>query len=144
VVDTPYGRLSTVICFDADFPWLVRQAGRAGVDVLLMPSSDWGPVGPVHADMAVMRAVENGVSILRPARNGISLAVDPHGRTLARAEDFAGGGHTMMASLPTGGVATPYAIVGDVVGWASVAGVGVAAAMFALRTLGRALGRRHR
>ena len=30
-VDTPYGRLATVICFDAGFPDLVRQAGRAGV-----------------------------------------------------------------------------------------------------------------
>src|SRR5215207_6256743 len=43
-VDTPYGRLATVICFDASFPPLVRQAGRAGVDILLVPSSDWAQV----------------------------------------------------------------------------------------------------
>ena len=41
-VDTPYGRLATVICQDDFFPALIRQAGRADVDILLVPSSDWG------------------------------------------------------------------------------------------------------
>jgi apolipoprotein N-acyltransferase len=39
-VDTPYGRLATIICFDADSPNLVRQVGRAEVDLLLVPASD--------------------------------------------------------------------------------------------------------
>jgi apolipoprotein N-acyltransferase len=40
-VQTPYGRLATVICFDADFPGTIRQARQAGADVLLVPSNDW-------------------------------------------------------------------------------------------------------
>ncbi|GAA2682265.1 nitrilase-related carbon-nitrogen hydrolase [Nonomuraea recticatena] len=123
IVDTPYGRLSTVICFDADFPWLVRQAGRANVDVLLVPSSDWGPIGPVHADMAVIRAIENGVSILRPTRRGISIAIDSQGRTLAMADYFVGDDQTMTVSMPTAGTPTPYAVAGDAAGWASIAGL---------------------
>jgi apolipoprotein N-acyltransferase len=142
VVDTPYGRLSVVICFDADFPWLVRQAGRRGVDVLLVPSSDWGPVGPVHADMTVVRAIENGVSILRPTRKGLSLAVDPHGRTLARADYFAGDDQTMMAELPTGRVSALYPVVGDLVGWASIVGVVLGTGALGVRKL--ALRRRNK
>ncbi|HSK95657.1 MAG TPA: nitrilase-related carbon-nitrogen hydrolase, partial [Euzebyales bacterium] len=137
VVDTPFGRLSVVICFDADFPWLVRQAGRAGVDVLLVPSSDWGPVGPVHADMAVVRAVENGVSILRPTRNGTSVAVDPHGRTLARADDFTAGDQTMMAALPIEGEPALYPLTGDAVGWALVIGVVLGTGALGWRALAR-------
>jgi apolipoprotein N-acyltransferase len=38
VVDTPYGRISNVICFDADFPDLMRQA--SGVDLMLVPGND--------------------------------------------------------------------------------------------------------
>lgn len=133
VVDTPYGRLSVAICFDADFPWLVRQAGRAGVDVLLVPSSDWGPVGPMHADMAVVRAIENGVSILRPTRQGISIATDPHGRTLASTDYFVGDEQTMLAAVPTEGVTTVYPVLGDAVGWASMAGLVVAAGALVVR-----------
>jgi apolipoprotein N-acyltransferase len=149
VVDTPYGRLSVAICFDADFPWLVRQAGRADVDVLLVPSSDWGPVGPMHADMAVVRAVENGVSILRPTRKGTSLAIDPYGRTLASADYFASretragafgprdvasrDDQTMLAAVPIEGATTVYPVLGDAVGWASLAGVIVAAGVVGVR-----------
>ncbi|MGP3957652.1 nitrilase-related carbon-nitrogen hydrolase [Nonomuraea sp. 3N208] len=129
IVDTPYGRLSTVICFDADFPWLVRQAGRADVDVPLVPSSGWGPIGPVHADMAVVRAIENGVSILRPTRKGTSIAIDPQGRTLAMADYFVGDDQTMTASIPTAGTPTPYVAAGDAAGWASIAGLVILGAL---------------
>jgi apolipoprotein N-acyltransferase len=138
VVDTPYGRLSVAICFDADFAWLVRQAGRADVDVLLVPSSDWGPIGRVHADMAAMRAIENGVSILRPTRQGISVALDQHGRTLASADYFVGDEQTMMAALPIERVKTRYPMLGDLVGWNSTAGVVV----LAIGALARRLRRR--
>jgi apolipoprotein N-acyltransferase len=121
VVSTPFGRLSAVICFDADFPWLVRQAGKAGVDVLLVPSSDWGPVGGVHADMAAFRAIENGVSILRPTRQGRSVAFDPYGRTLARLDTLQAEQQTMTVTLPARRVATGYAVLGDLVGWGSTA-----------------------
>ena len=36
-IDTPYGRLAVAICFDMDFPGLIRQAGMAGVDLLFAP-----------------------------------------------------------------------------------------------------------
>jgi apolipoprotein N-acyltransferase len=78
-VDTPCGRLSTATCFDASFPDLIRQAGRTGVDVLLVPSSDWEQVTGALAEQATLRAVENGVTVVRPARRGVSVAVDPHG-----------------------------------------------------------------
>ena len=120
--DTPYGKLAGIICFDADFPALVRQAGRGGADILLVPSSDWDTIAEVHNDMAVFRAVENGASIVRPTRKGISSAVDFQGRTLAVDPDpFTGDNATLLADVPTEGRTTPYAaLFGDVVAWASV------------------------
>jgi apolipoprotein N-acyltransferase len=47
-LDTPYGRLSSVICFDADFPQLLRQAGALGTDILLDPSNDWRAIDSWH------------------------------------------------------------------------------------------------
>jgi apolipoprotein N-acyltransferase len=134
-VDTPFGRLSTVICFDAGFPGLVRQAGRAGADILLVPSSDWEQVTGALAEQATLRAVENGVSMVRPARNGISVAVDSHGRVLSRDDSWFTGDprtteQTMIVSVPVNGGRTPYAVLfGDVLCWLSLGGLGVAAAV---------------
>jgi apolipoprotein N-acyltransferase len=133
VVDTPFGRLSVAICFDGDFPWLARQAGRADVDILILPVSDWDRPAAVHTDMAVMRAIENGMSILRPARRGISMAIDPQGRTLARSDYFVAEDQTMLAMMPTTGGSALYPIVGDAVGWGAVAGALLAAGVLVVR-----------
>ena len=87
-IDTPYGRLATIICQDDFFPGLVRQAGVADVDILLVPSSDWDSVADWHAQQAPFRAVENGVALVRPTRQGISLATDGHGRLLGHKSDY--------------------------------------------------------
>ena len=119
--DTPYGRLATIICFDADFPALVRQAGRTRADILLVPSNDWQPVDTIHARAATFRAVENGVALVRPTGNGISVAVDHLGQTLGMADYFATPALTMVADVPTRGVATIYPRIGDAVAYLCIA-----------------------
>ena len=110
-VDTPYGRLATIICQDDFFPGLVRQAGAADVDILLVPSSDWESVAAWHAQQAPFRAVENGVAIVRPTRQGISLATDGQGRLLGhKADYFVSDGQTLVVSVPTRGGDTWYAV----------------------------------
>jgi apolipoprotein N-acyltransferase len=126
---TPIGRLATVICYDADFPELVRQAGTAGADLLLVPASDWQEVKATHTQMATFRAVENGVTLVRPTRQGISLAVDPQGRVLAAADYYAADRAAIVAAVPTRGVATLYARIGDSCGYLSLAGLGILAVL---------------
>ena len=123
-VDTPFGRWATIICFDADFPSLVRQVGRARADVLLVPSSDWQTVAETHARMATFRALENGVALVRPTRQGVSLAVDHQGRSLGyKADYFVADTQTMVTSVPTRGVGTLYARIGDSVAYLSALGL---------------------
>ena len=112
-VDTPYGRLATVICYDADFPELVRQVGRAGVDILLLPYKDWHSVKIQHAQMATLRAIENGVSLVRPSLSGLSTAVDPQGRILAQVDAFATEAPTLVTMVATHGMPTLYPWLGD-------------------------------
>ena len=113
-VDTPYGRLATLICYDADFPELARQAGQAGVDILLAPYKDWQSVSAQHAQMATFRAIENGVWMMRPSLSGISTIVDPQGRVLAQVSAFGPDEPTVVATVATQGTPTPYARFGDV------------------------------
>src|SRR5512136_2865834 len=58
--DTPFGRLSSVICFDADSVQLLHQAGQLSADLVLVPSNDWRAIDPWHTQIAVFRAVEQG------------------------------------------------------------------------------------
>jgi apolipoprotein N-acyltransferase len=113
-VDTPYGRLATLICYDADFPELARQAGKAGVDILLAPYKDWQSVSAQHAQMATFRAIENGVWMVRPSLSGVSTIVDPQGRVLAQVSAFGPDEPTAVATIGTQGTPTPYAQFGDV------------------------------
>jgi len=121
--DTEYGRLATVVCYDMDFPPLLRHVGRARSDIILVPASDNKDIVHLHHVQAVFRAVENGVSMLRAARWGLSSAVDPLGRTLATMDDALAAQKAMVAQLPTSGVATIYSRVGDLFAWLCVAGL---------------------
>jgi apolipoprotein N-acyltransferase len=121
--DTQYGRLATVVCYDMDFPPLLRHVGRARADIILVPASDNKTIQHLHHVHAVFRAVENGVSMLRATRWGISSAVDPLGRTLATMDDSLAAQKAMVAQLPTAGVATIYSRIGDMFAWLCVAGL---------------------
>jgi apolipoprotein N-acyltransferase len=123
-VDMPYGRLATIICQDDFFPELVRQAGAAQVDILLLPSSDWDSVADWHAQQAPFRAIENGASVVRPTRQGTSLATDSQGRLLGYKPDyFVAEEQTLVASVPVEGVSTWYSVGGDAFAWACTGGL---------------------
>ena len=66
----------------------MRQAGRNGTDLLLSPSLEWRAIDPMHANIAVYRAIENGVVVVRQADNGPSIVADPYGRMVAAMDRF--------------------------------------------------------
>ena len=122
-VQTPYGRLSTVICWDADFPSTPRQAGQAGADILLVPGNDPQAVDPYHTQVTTFRAIENGYSLVRQTSNGLSMSVDYEGHVLAASDYFTTDPQVMVAYVPMQGVRTIYATIGDLFAWLSIAGL---------------------
>lgn len=124
VADTPYGRIVAPICFDLDFPQLIRQAGRSRADLMLVPASDWQAITHLHQLIAEFRAIENGAAMFRIARWGGAGAVDPYGRHLAAMDDFTAPDNVMVAQVPaSAGVHTVYARVGDLFAWLCVTGL---------------------
>ncbi len=81
-------RLSTLICFESAFAPLARDAVRRGSQCLVVITNDgWfgESAGPrQHAWLSRLRAVENGVPLIRCANNGISFIVDQNGVVLDR------------------------------------------------------------
>ncbi|MCK5315564.1 MAG: hypothetical protein KAJ53_10595 [Anaerolineales bacterium] len=121
-VDTPFGVLSGVICYDLDYPAVIQQTGRNGTGLLLVPSWDWFEIDPVHSQMAVFRAIENGMSLVRQTNGGLSIAVDPYGHVLAQTDFFGATDRTMVAQVPVKHVATLYTMFGHWIEWLCVAG----------------------
>jgi apolipoprotein N-acyltransferase len=126
VVATSHGRIATAICYDADFPEFIRQAGRGSAEILIVAANEWKEIKSVHFQMAAFRAIENGVPLVRPAASGISSAIDPWGRVLGMADYFAPGDRTLSVQVPVGRIPTLYARIGDLFAWVCVACLGIA------------------
>ncbi len=101
------------ICYDYDFPYLARANYSAGADIVALPSSDWRGIDPLHTEMAAFRAIEQGHSIIRSTRFGLSAAINPYGEMTARMSSFDKNNKILIASLPSKGITTIYSIIGD-------------------------------
>jgi apolipoprotein N-acyltransferase len=118
-------RLGTVLCFEAMFPALVRQAVEQGAEVLVNLSNDaWfgdATAARQQLDIATLRAVENRRYLVRAAATGISAVIDPYGRTVAQSQFDAV--QVLNATVRASHAATPYQRWGDAFAWAVVAAV---------------------
>lgn len=112
-----------MICFDADFPRLLAQAGALRADLVLDPSNDWPAIDPWHTHMASYRAIEQGVNFVRHTSQGLSAAYDYEGRSLATMDHYSATDRTMVSQVPTRGVRTLYSVLGDWFAWTSLAGL---------------------
>ena len=118
IFETEYGNIAVAICFDADHPDLIRQVGLKGADILLLPSADWHAIVPYHSYMSVFRAIENGVSLVRPVSNGQTLAVDSRGRVLFSTQETATSGW-----VPVNKTKTIYLYINNMFAWMSILGL---------------------
>ncbi|WNG48189.1 apolipoprotein acyltransferase [Archangium minus] len=114
--DSGVGNLGGAICFDGDFPADFVNPTARGLELLLLPASDWRSISSLHMRQAVFRSVEQGFSMLRQANQGLSVAVDGYGRVYGEMDYFTTQERVLRAELPVGRVPTLYARIGDSVG----------------------------
>ncbi|GFE15647.1 apolipoprotein N-acyltransferase [Streptomyces glebosus] len=100
VTGSPYGRLATVICYDADFPGLMRRAADQGTALIMVPANDWAGFESLHAQRAVFRSVEYGYAMVRQSVHGVATAVDHQGRIRGLADYFTADRQTLVAEVP--------------------------------------------
>lgn len=112
-IDEALGRVSGAICYDYDFPALARARAREDIDLVALPSSDWRGIDPIHTEMARLRAIEGGHSILRSTRFGLAAGIDPAGRIRGRLSAFDGPRRILLVSLPARGRWTLYGHLGE-------------------------------
>ncbi|HJW29072.1 MAG TPA: nitrilase-related carbon-nitrogen hydrolase, partial [Saprospiraceae bacterium] len=120
VYDVAGSKVGGVICYDYDFPYLAKGYGRLHADIVADPSSDWRGIDPLHTRMAAYRAIEQGHSILRSTRFGLSASITPFGEFTAQMSSFDQNDKIMIGYLPVKGVRTLYSIIGDLLIYISI------------------------
>jgi len=95
VIETAWGKIGVMICFDVRFPELARLMTLKGASALIIPGAFNMTTGPAHWELTMRaRALDNQVYTLAcaPARDekggyvsyGNSMAVTPWGNVLGR------------------------------------------------------------
>ena len=103
-----------LICYEAIFPRAIIQGSERPAFLLNVTNDGWfgNTTGPrQHLHQARVRAVEEGLPLLRGANNGISAVMDARGRVLHRLDlDVVG---VIDARLPPPMAPTIYSRLGD-------------------------------
>jgi len=111
--DSPYGRISSTICFDMDFPSLISQVNKMNIDIMLVPGNDWQEITPYHTYVASARAIEQGFNMVRAASRGLSASFDYKGQILSSMDYFNTDDLILYSDIPTRGQTTIYSILGN-------------------------------
>ncbi len=106
--------VSPLICYEVIFPGAVTEPHKRPQWLLNLTNDAWFGVstGPhQHFASARLRAVEEGLPMVRVANTGISGVIDPYGRVLA--ELALGTEGVIDTALPRSLAPTPYARFGE-------------------------------
>ncbi|MGA7158937.1 MAG: nitrilase-related carbon-nitrogen hydrolase [Acidobacteriaceae bacterium] len=121
---TATGMRGVAICKDMDFTGLARRYGEAGAGLMLVPGGDFKVDGFWHGHMAVMRAVEDGFSLVRSASRGFLTVTDDRGRVLGEMPSNAAPFATLAVEVPARHDATIYERFGNWFAWVALALLG--------------------
>ena len=104
-----------LICYEAIFPDEVAARGERPGWIINLTNDGWFGIstGPYqHLQQARLRAIEQGLPVVRAANTGISAVIDPVGRIVARLSLGVEG--VLDSSLPAAIAPTIYARSGDI------------------------------
>ena len=105
-----------LVCYEVIFPHDLIQPGARPAVIVNVTNDGWfgQSTGPhQHLAQARMRAIEQGLPILRAANTGISAVIDARGRLVATLPLDQQG--VIDARIPSAGEPTIYALLGDFV-----------------------------
>ncbi len=110
----PLGRILPLICYEAVFPQDIHRVDVRAEAIVQITNDAWfGHIsGPYqHLAQARLRAVEQGLPVVRVANTGVSAVIGPKGRVIARIPlDEAG---MIDVTVPAPLAPTLYAATGD-------------------------------
>ena len=115
-IELPHApRMLPLICYEIVFPGDIASRDERPAWIVNLTNDGWfgNSAGPYqHLQQARLRAVEEGLPIVRAANTGVSAVIDPLGRTIA--ELGLGAEGVLDAGLPAAIGPTLYSRTGDI------------------------------
>ena len=109
-----FGAIGVQTCYEIIFSGeVVDEANRP--QMIFNPSNDawfgtWGP--PQHLAQARLRAIEEGLPVVRATPTGISAVIDPRGRLVRTVPEGVAG--VIQLNVPAARTPTPFARAGNI------------------------------
>lgn len=123
VHDAPGARFAFLICYEAILPGSVREAVRAGADLLVNVTYDawYGTTSEPwqHLMLAAVQAAQAGVPVVRSTTTGISALIDAAGRITHRSGLWTR--EVLVGEVRPLHVESPWTRFGELFAWGTVA-----------------------
>jgi apolipoprotein N-acyltransferase len=124
VFDTPLGNMAAMICHDGNYTDVARNLTANGAQIISAGFKEFPGFGEQLWQNLTFRAVENHTAVVVTGATSVTSIVDPFGRIIALDVDKDGSEVVLVGDVSLGsGEGTPYTSLGDVLGWATLAGL---------------------
>jgi apolipoprotein N-acyltransferase len=104
-----------MVCYEDIIPAFSRDLAGKDPNILINVTNDawFGKTAEpyLHLALAVFRAVENRLVLIRSTNTGVSAFIDPNGRVLAQTGIT--GAETLIQKVPMMEGGTPYQVLAD-------------------------------
>ncbi|MGB7540301.1 MAG: nitrilase-related carbon-nitrogen hydrolase [Anaerolineales bacterium] len=124
VFSTPIGKLASMICHDGNYTDVARGLARNGAQLIAIGYMEFPGFGEQLWQNATFRAVENHTAVVVTGATSVAAIIDPYGRLIALDVAIDGSETVLIGDVSMGsGKGTPYSTLGDILGWAALAGL---------------------
>lgn len=123
---TKFGRMAALICADGNYTDVARSLAANGAQLIAAPYFEFPGFGEQLWQNTTFRAVENQAAVVVAGTTSVAAIIDPYGRLVALDVNKEGSEKVLVGDVSLGtGHGTLYTSLGDILGWASLAGFAV-------------------
>jgi apolipoprotein N-acyltransferase len=124
VFETDYVKMAALICADGNYTDVARKLTQNGAQLIAAPYKEFPGFGEQLWQNMTFRAVENQTSVVVTGATSVAAIISPFGRLAALDVDKDGSEKVLIGDVSLGsGKGTLYTSLGDILGWAALAGL---------------------
>ncbi|MCI0519155.1 MAG: hypothetical protein L0Z70_02735 [Chloroflexi bacterium] len=124
VFEMTLGRMAALICADGNYTDVARKLTQNGAQLVAAPYKEFPGFGEQLWQNTAFRAVENQTAVVVTGATSVAAIINPYGRLVALDVNKDGSEMVLIGDVSLGsGEGTLYTSLGDILGWATLAGL---------------------
>jgi len=124
VFETSFGRMASLICADGNYTDVARKLTQNGAQLIAAPYKEFPGFGEQLWQNMTLRAVENQTAVVVTGATSVAAIISPYGQLVSLDVSKDGSELVLIGDVSLGsGEGTLYTSLGDILGWAALAGL---------------------